>query len=133
MFNNSNVKQFWKRAQRYFSVTSPPIQGFLLPNGSIVSTTVEMCGMAKEFYEEQFSDHENNSSIIEMEAERVDNQLTSDMQRGTIPTCTIELKHITKAISALKNKNSTGLDGVSNKMIKLLPKPYHNAFPIKTR
>ncbi|CAM2700238.1 unnamed protein product [Rotaria socialis] len=68
---------------------------------------------------------QNNSSIIEMEAERADNQLTSDMQLGTTPTFTIELKHITNAISALKNKNSAGLNDVSNKMIKLLPKPYH--------
>ncbi|CAF1259621.1 unnamed protein product [Rotaria magnacalcarata] len=125
-FNKCDVKQLWKKTQRHFSTTSSPIQGFLMPNGNVVSSTSEMCDVAKSFYQEQFSEHKSTSSTIEIEAENVDSILRIHMN-DNIPTAfPIEIKDIRRTIASLKNKNSTGIDGVSNKIIKLLP-PSHQS------
>ncbi|CAM4987815.1 unnamed protein product, partial [Rotaria socialis] len=107
-------------------MTSSPIQGFMMPNDNVVSSTSEMCDGAKSFYQEQFSEHKSTSSTIEIEAENVDSILRIHMS-DNIPTAfPIEIKDIRRTIASLKNKSSTGLDGVSNKIIKLLP-PSHQS------
>ncbi|CAF1920585.1 unnamed protein product [Rotaria magnacalcarata] len=125
-FNKCDVTQFWKKTQRHFSTTSSPIQGFLMPNDNVVSSTSEMCDGAKSFYQEQFSEHKSTSSTIEIEAENVDSILRIHMSDNMPTAFPIEIKDIRRTIASLKNKSSTGLDGVSNKIIKLLP-PSHQS------
>jgi hypothetical protein len=124
--NTCDVKQFWKRSRRHFSSCSPPIDGFIQNNG-IITSSMEMCDIAKRFYMEQFSEHENNQSDIEIEANVVDHELVTELQNAKLDSFHIKFLDLKKSISSLKNKNSTGLDGVSNKIIKLLP-PSHLTF-----
>ncbi|CAF1345446.1 unnamed protein product [Rotaria magnacalcarata] len=70
---------------------------------------------------EQFSEHENNQSLIELEADKVDQELNQELQRVQPENFHITFHDIKKSISSLKKKYSTGLNGVSNRIIKLLP------------
>lgn len=125
--NKGNVKQFWKKARKHFSTTNPPINGFLLPNKTVISSPKEMCDLARSFYEDQFSQHAATGTEIETEAENIVKQLSIDINKSALEVPDIKTKDITKAISLLKNKSSYGVDGVSNKIIKLLP-PAHHSF-----
>ncbi|CAF3356947.1 unnamed protein product [Rotaria sp. Silwood2] len=61
---------------------------------------------------EQFIEHVNNQSPIEIEAEQVDQTLSQELQ-GVQPDQNFYIKFsdIKRLISTLKKKNSTGLDG----------------------
>jgi len=125
-FNTCDIKQFWRRAGRHFSSYSPPIEGFL-HNGAAVTSPTEMCDLAKQFYLEQFCEHENNQSTMEIEADLVDKEMAKEIQNSKLAFFEIKFGDVKKAVSSLKNKNSSGLDGVSNRIIKLLP-PSHLTF-----
>ena len=49
--NSLDVKYFWKKSRKHFSVTNPPINGFL-SNGLVISSLNEMCNLAKSFYKD---------------------------------------------------------------------------------
>ena len=76
---------------------------------------------------EQFAEHDNNQSDKEVEANVVDHELVTELLNAKLVSCHIKFLDLNKSISSLKNKNSTGLDGASNKIIKLLP-PSHLTF-----
>ena len=80
-----------------------------------------MCYIAKNFYLDQFSEHKNDQSIMESEADAIDQELNIEIQNSKLDHFQIGFIHVKKSILSLKNKNSTGLDGISNKIIKLLP------------
>ncbi|CAM4835513.1 unnamed protein product [Rotaria magnacalcarata] len=124
--NICDVKQFWRKSRRHFSSCAPPIHGFIQNNG-IITSSMEMCDTAKRFYMEQFAEHDNNQSDIEVEANVVDHELVTELLNAKLVSFHIKFLDLKKSISSLKNKNSTGLDGVSNKIIKLLP-PSHLTF-----
>ena len=42
--NVTDVKQFWKKARKHFTITNPPINGFL-SNGAVISSPDEMCNL----------------------------------------------------------------------------------------
>lgn len=125
--NIRNVNQFWRKTRKHFSTINPSINGFLLPNKDIVSSPKEMCDLARSFYEGQFSKHLDTSTPVEIEAENIVEQLEIVISESIPEAPHIKIKDITKSISLLKNKSSFGLDGVSNKIIKLLP-PSHHSF-----
>ncbi|CAF4654416.1 unnamed protein product, partial [Rotaria sp. Silwood2] len=80
-----------------------------------------MCDIAKQFYLEQFSEHENKQSAVETEADLVDQELDKELQNLKLDFIDIKFIDVKKAVLSLKNKNSTGLDDVSNRIIKCLP------------
>jgi hypothetical protein len=122
--NVTDVKQFWKKARKHFTITNPPINGFL-SNGAVISSPDGMCNLAKSFYEDQFSMHTNTTTSIEIEADNIVKQLNMEINEFKPPAPIIRIKDIAKTILSLKNKNSSGIDGVSNKVIKLLPSSHH--------
>ena len=75
--------------------------------------------MASVFYESQFALHEITSTSIEIEAEANNKDSGIELDRTQPIAQRITYHH--RAISSLKNKNSTGIDGVSNIILKLLP------------
>ncbi|CAF3791116.1 unnamed protein product, partial [Adineta steineri] len=119
-FNTYDVKQFWRKAGRHFSSHCSPIEG-ILKNGSVVTSPMEMCNIAQQFYMEQFAEHEDNKSSIDIEADLVDQDISIELQNSKCDIINFKVHDVMKAIKSLKNKNSTGLDGVSNRIIKLLP------------
>ena len=125
--NSCDVKQFWRRSRRHFSPNNPSIDGLLLQNGTTITTPTEMCDAAKQFYQEQFAEHENNRTQLEREAETLDGDLNNIRTNACMKFVEIKFSDVRKAISTMKNKNSTGTDGVSNRIIKMLPTP-HIAF-----
>ncbi|CAM4817219.1 unnamed protein product [Rotaria magnacalcarata] len=124
--NEGDVKQFWKKARRHFSETNPPLNGFLLSDGNVISSPNEMCEISRSFYEEQFSKHLKTSCPIEVEAEYIDKQLENEIKQSNPTAPSIKINEIRKTILSLKNKSSSGIDGVSNKMIKLLPASHYS-------
>ncbi|CAF3429042.1 unnamed protein product [Rotaria socialis] len=124
--NEGDVKQFWKKARRHFSETNPPLNGFLLSDGKVISSPNEMCEISRSFYEEQFSKHLKTSCPIEVEAEYIDKQLENEIKQSNPTAPSIKINEIRKTILSLKNKSSSGIDGVSNKMIKLLPASHYS-------
>ncbi|CAF4338431.1 unnamed protein product, partial [Adineta steineri] len=80
-FNTYDVKQFWRKAGRHFSTYSSPIEG-ILKNGTIVTSPMEMCNIAQQFYMEQFAEHENNKSLIDIEADLVDQDISIELQNS---------------------------------------------------
>jgi hypothetical protein len=124
--NVMDIKQFWKKARKHFSTTNPPINGFFSIDNTVIALPNEMCDLAKSFYEDQFSEHINTTTPIEMEAENVVMEFETEINRSKPVAPNIRIKDITKTISSLKNKSSSGMDGVSNKIIKLLPQSHHS-------
>jgi Reverse transcriptase (RNA-dependent DNA polymerase)/Endonuclease-reverse transcriptase len=124
--NSYDVNQFWKKVNRHFSSYCPPIAG-ILHNGVVVTVPEKMNDIAVEFYSEQFSEHADNQSTVEIEANLVDHEIEIELQNSNLNVMDIKFNDVMKTVLALKNKNSTGLDGVSNKIIKLLP-PSHLKF-----
>lgn len=122
-FNTIDVRQFWRKTRQHYKTYCPPIEGFL-HNGSTITTPLDMCNVARQFYLDQFSEHENTHSDIEIEADIIDKELQNELLNSTINSYLIKFMDVKKTILSLKNKNSTGLDGVSNRMIKLLPTPH---------
>ncbi|CAF4805309.1 unnamed protein product, partial [Rotaria sp. Silwood2] len=76
---------------------------------------------AKQFYLEQFSEHENNQSAVEIGPDLVDQELDKELQNSKLDFIDIKFIDVKKTVLSLKNKNSTGLDDVSNRIIKFLP------------
>ena len=118
--NELDTRSFWKKTKRHFVTRTPSIEGFLV-NSNIVALPLEMCAVAQKFYEEQFAKHENSMTPIEIEAAAVSENIDEELQKNHPQFPQIKYHHIHKAISSLKNKNSTGIDGVSNHILKLLP------------
>ncbi|CAF1674458.1 unnamed protein product [Rotaria magnacalcarata] len=118
--NELDTRSFWRKAKRLFSICTPPIEGFII-NNNIVSLPMEMCTAARNFYEEQFSKHQNTKAPIEIEAAAVNEKIEDELNNNRPQSPRITFHHIRKAISSLKNKNSAGIDDVSNHILKLLP------------
>ena len=125
--NTGNTNQFWRKARKHFSTASPSINGFLLPDNTIVSSSEEMCNLAESFYEDQFSAHNCNSTQIESEADNVVRKLVMEISSFSLQSNAPVIKpfDITKTIRSLRNKSSFGIDCVSNKIIKLFPVSHH--------
>ena len=105
----------------FFSSFSPSVEG-ILRNGIPITSPTEMGNIAMKFYQEQFTQHKNNQSSIEIEAELIDQKLNQELQ--TIHpdhNFYVKFHDLKRIISCLKNNNPAGLDGVSNQIIKLLP------------
>lgn len=70
---------------------------------------------------EQFSNHQRTHSNTEIEADELDRRLENEL--ATYPHTPIKFtfEHLRQSIKSLKNKSSSGVDGVSNKILKLLP------------
>jgi hypothetical protein len=118
--NVCDTKSFWMKAKRHFNSRAAPIEGFL-DNNNIVSSPTDMCIIARRYYEEQFSSHPCSQSEFEVEANNLDMKIEENlMEKPPIPIV-ITHEHLRRSIASLKNKNSTGMDGVSNKILKLLP------------
>jgi hypothetical protein len=122
-FNDCDTKSFWKKAKRHFNSKAAPVEGFLINNNTICSPD-DMCAVAKTYYEEQFADHQHTQSEIEIEADDVDNKIERFLMTNPPTPINITYHHLCRSIASLKNKNSTGMDGISNRIIKLLP-PNH--------
>ena len=110
----------WNRMKNHYKSPSAPIEGFL-HNNTAVSAPTEMCNLARLFYEDQFARHIDSNDDIEHEANVIDQDLSFELANCSPTALEITFLSVQKAISSLKPKNSTGLDGVSNKMIKCLP------------
>ena len=119
--NSCDIKQFWNRARRHYSSYCPPIEGFL-HNGVTTTCPNDMCHVAKQFYSEQFAEHEKNHSVVEAEADLLDQLIQQELENSRLnSTPIIKFLDVQKTILTLKNKNSAGIDGVSNRIIKRLP------------
>ena len=79
-----------------------------------------MCQIVEMFYADQFAEHANTHTDQETEAEAVNEELEDQLRNATPDPCYIRLAEAKRIIRSLKNKNSSGIDGVSNRMIKLL-------------
>jgi hypothetical protein len=123
--NPLDTKSFWRKAKRHFSSRSSPIEAFSI-NNDIVSLPSVMCALAKDFYEEQFTQHANTATQIEIEADAADREIECQLQGSRPDPRRITHSHIRRAIASLKNKNSCGVDGVSNRILKLLPSGHVN-------
>ncbi|CAF4479224.1 unnamed protein product [Rotaria sp. Silwood2] len=111
---------FWGKARRYFSSYCPPIEG-ILHNGVVITSPIEIYDIVKQLYTEQFSEHEHNQSVVGIEAYLIDQELDKELKNSKLYCISIKFMDVTIAVLLLKNKNSTGLDGVSNTIIKLVP------------
>ncbi|CAF1241864.1 unnamed protein product [Adineta ricciae] len=118
--NDCDTKRFWKKAKNHFKAKSIPIVGLKHNNNVIVDRT-EMCAIAKDYYEAQFTSHSREHTIIEAEAEVLDEELEKALIIDPPTPITIDFQELKRSVSTLKNKNSSGLDGVSNRIIKALP------------
>ncbi|CAF4808590.1 unnamed protein product, partial [Rotaria magnacalcarata] len=63
-------------------------------------------------------------SETEIEANIVDIEIEEVLKNKPPIPIQITYQHLRRSVSSLKNKNSTGIDGISNRIIKLLP-PNH--------
>jgi hypothetical protein len=121
--NECDVQSFWKKAKRHFNSRAPPIEGFIVNNATI-SSPLDMCQVALDHYKDQFAAHPNTGTPIEMEADQVELDLEHELTNSHPPHFLITYPQILKALASLKNKASTGVDGVSNRVLKLLPKSH---------
>ncbi|CAF0895753.1 unnamed protein product [Adineta ricciae] len=124
-FNEGNVKSFWKKTKHHFKNKSESIEGFINSNNSTITTLpADMCKIAKDFYSEQFTNHTSSHTNIEVQAEKVEKEIEEALRNSPPAHIEIAFDQLRHAIKTLKNKSSCGLDGVSNKILKLLP-PNH--------
>ncbi|CAF3269594.1 unnamed protein product [Rotaria socialis] len=121
--NDCDTTAFWKKARRHFISKSAPIEGFIA-NNEIASSPMHMCTIAKLYYEEQFSSHQFMQSETEIEANNADIEIEEALRNKPPIPIQITYQHLRRSVASLKNKNSTGIDGISNRIIKLLP-PNH--------
>ena len=127
--NDCDTRMFWKKVKRHFKSGAAPIDGFRC-NNNIIVDPVEMCSTAKSHYEAQFASHPPDHSEIETEAENLDREIENVLKNNPPPSIIINYFDLKRSISSLKNKNSTGVDGVSNRIIKILPSN-HLSFILK--
>ena len=118
--NSCDTKLFWKKIKRHFKSGSVPIDGFKC-NNNIIVDPAEMCSIAMTHYEAQFASHPLEHSEIEAEADKLDLAIENAQNNNPPSPITINFSDLKRSISSLKNKNSTGMDGVSNRIIKSLP------------
>ena len=123
--NDYDTKSFWKKMKRHYKSGSDPIDAFKC-NGTTTADPVEMCIIAKNHYENQFASHTPDHSIIETEANSIDLKLASDLVDQQPTPITIKFSDLKRSIASLKNKNSSGVDGVPNRIIKALPANHLN-------
>ena len=119
--NDCNIKNFWLKMKRHFNSRTAPIEGFIV-NNNVISTPKEMCLIAKDYYEDQFSSHSFSQSAIESEARRIDATIEDELSSQPPVPLSFTYDQLNQSIASLKNKLSTGTDGVSNKILKLLPR-----------
>lgn len=117
--NDCDVHAFWRKAKRHFNARAPPIDGFVV-NKAPVSDPLEMCDLAGQFYSDQFAPHAIINSPIEVEAAAADRFIEEQLSRHS-PRMIITYPQIIRSLATLKNKSSSGVDGVSNRILKLLP------------
>ena len=122
-----DTKMFWKKASRHFHSGVSPIDGFMTNKNHIITSPSEMCSIAKNYYEDQFTSHRCLGSHIETEANNVDIEIEEFMRKNSFTPINITYHDVRKSIASLKNKNSSGVDGVSNRILKILP-PNHLSF-----
>ncbi|CAF3116066.1 unnamed protein product, partial [Rotaria sp. Silwood2] len=122
-FNDCDTKSFWQKAKRHFHSKSAPVEGFVI-NNSTVSTPEEMCAIAKDYYEEQFADHQHTQTDIDIEARINEKELNEILINIPSNPMNINYQQLCRVVASMKKKNSSGIDGVSNRIIKLLP-PNH--------
>ena len=119
-FDRCDTKAFWKKAKLNFNSRSPLIEGFLYGN-IIVSTPAKMCEVAKSYYEDQFQSHPSTQGDIDRAASTADDEIETMIEDKPLKSIVITYQHLQHAIKSLKNKNSTGIDKVSNRGIKSPP------------
>ncbi|CAF2058253.1 unnamed protein product [Rotaria magnacalcarata] len=122
-FNDCDTKSFWQKAKRHFHSKSAPVEGFVI-NNSTVSTPDEMCAIAKDYYEEQFADHQHTQTDIDIEARINEKELNEILINIPSNPMNINYQQLCRVVASMKKKNSSGIDGVSNRIIKILP-PNH--------
>ncbi|CAF1156934.1 unnamed protein product [Adineta ricciae] len=83
-----------------------------------------MCKIAKDSYSEQFTNRTSLHTNIEVQAEEVDKEIEEALRKSPLAHIEIAYDQLRHAIKTLTDKSSCGLDGVSNKILKLLP-PNH--------
>jgi hypothetical protein len=127
--NECDTKLFWRKIKRHFKSGAASIDGFKC-NNNIIVDPVEMCSIAKNYYETQFASHPLSHSKIETEAADLDIEIDNVLKNNPPESIVINYLDLKRSISSLKNKNSTGVDGVSNRIIKSLP-PNHLSFILK--
>ena len=121
--NECDVLSFWRKAKRHFNSRAPPIEGFII-NDKTISSPADMCDSARTHYEEQFAAHPHSNTPIESEADQSEIELQAELTSASPLRILITYPMIIKALASLKNKASSGVDGVSNRVIKLLPKSH---------
>ena len=119
-FDRYDTKAFWKKAKRNFNSRSPPIEGFLYGN-NIVSTPAEMCEVAKSYYEDQTQSQPSTQGDTDRAASTADDEIETMIENKPLKSIVITYQHLQHAIKSLKNKSSTSIGKVSNRMIKSLP------------
>ena len=122
-FNECDTKAFWAKAKRHFGRKAVRIEGFL-HNGNTITRSEDMCSTAKEHYEAQFTDHPYTQSEIEIKAMEADAEIEKLLEDHHLVPMQFTYAQLLSTIQSLKNKNSSGTDGISNRIIKLLP-PNH--------
>jgi hypothetical protein len=127
--NDCDTKLFWRKIKRHFKSGAVPIDGFIC-NNNIVTDPIEMCSIAKSHYEAQFASHPPDHSEIEAEAENLNLEIENLLKIKKPLPIVINYADLKRSITSLKNKNSTGMDGVSNRIIKTLPSN-HLSFILK--
>jgi len=83
-----------------------------------------MCAIAKDYYEEQFTDHQFTQTDIDIEASINEKELNEILINNPSNPMIINYQQLCRIVASMKNKHSSGVDGVSNRIIKLLP-PNH--------
>jgi hypothetical protein len=111
------------KAKRHFNSRAAPIEGFL-DNNNIVSSPTDMCTITRMYYGDQFPNHPCSQSEFEVEANNLDMKIEEDLKNKPPIPIFVTHEHLRRSIASLKNKNSVGMNGVSNKIVKLLP-PNH--------
>lgn len=124
--NDCNTNMFWRKAKRHFNPGAAAIDGFITNNNTTTSPS-EMCTIARNFYEEQFSNHQLTGTEIETEANNLDTEIAEILKNNPPAPIDITYRDLRQSIASLKSKNSSGVDGVSNRILKLLP-PNHLSF-----
>ena len=80
-----------------------------------------MCEVAKSYYEVQFQSHSSTQGDTDRAASTADDEIETMIENRPLKSIVITYQHLQHAIKSLKNKNSTGIDKVSNRVIKSLP------------
>jgi hypothetical protein len=77
-----------------------------------------MYAIARRYYEESFSSHQCTQTKIEIDANKLYVEI---MTNNSSISINITYQHLHRSIVSLKNKNPTGMNRMSNKILKLFP------------